>query len=347
MEASTIHRLLKFDPQTRDFVHDQDQPLALDVIIVDECSMIDIPLAAALFRALPREARVVLVGDADQLPSVGPGLFLADLLAIRELPRVILTQLFRRESESRITEIAHHINSGIVPEIPEPDGRIKSDAYLLEISELSAGPQLIERLVIEQIPKKFGFQPAEITVLTPMNQGELGVVNLNRVLQNAIVPLSSGFPKVQVGELEFRLGDRVCQRVNNYNIVPGGVFNGDQGQVVGIDAENHTLSVRFWDGREVAYKNDDLYQLDLAYALTIHRSQGSEVPVVILALHDSHLILLERQLVYTAVTRAKRLLVVVGTHRALMSSVKRTRSKRRHTALVERVEELLEQGETH
>jgi len=343
MEASTIHRLLKFDPASRGFLHDENDPLAIDVIIVDECSMIDIPLAASLFKALPATTRIVLVGDADQLPSVGPGLFLGDMLSIQSLPRVILTQLFRRDSQSSITQIAHQINSGIVPSIPTPDGRIRSDAYFLEIEELSAGPTLVERLVTEQIPKKFGFVAHDITVLTPMNQGELGVLNLNRVLQAAIVPERAGFPKVTVGDLEFRLGDRVCQRVNNYNIIAGGIFNGDQGEVLGIDAESQSVTVRMWDGREVTYKRDDLYQLDLAYALTIHRSQGSEVPVVVLALHDSHAILLERQLVYTAITRAKRLLIVVGTRKALATAVKRIRSKRRYTALIERVSELTEQ----
>ncbi len=342
MEASTIHRMLKFDPQTRGFVHDHNDPLPVDAIIVDESSMIDISLASALLRAIPLGARIVIVGDADQLPSVGPGLFLSDLLQMKSAPRVLLDTLFRRAEESAITSIAYSINHSQVPEIPEPDGQTKSDAYFLPAKELTQAAELIERLVVEQIPKRFGFSGSDITVLTPMNQGELGVIALNKRLQARIRPHIPGTAEVNLGDnLVFRLGDRVCQRVNNYNITSGGVFNGDQGEIVGIDLESRSIRVKLWDGREVDYGQDAIYQLDLAYALTIHRSQGSEVPVVVLALHDSHTVLLERQLIYTAVTRAKKLLIVVGTKRALVLATKRARSRRRYTALTSRTENLL------
>lgn len=339
MKASTIHRLLKFDPVKRSFLHDEDTPLPVDALIVDESSMIDVPLAASLLAAMPPRARLIVVGDADQLPSVGPGLFLADLLSIPHVPRVRLSTLFRRADESLITQVAHQINAAIVPDIPEPDGVTKTDAYFLPAADAAEAAQLIERLVVDQIPKRFGLRGHDVMVLTPMNQGELGVIALNARLQAQLVPEGEGMPHVKVGNLEFRLGDRVCQRVNNYQLGTNGVFNGDQGEIVGIDVEQKSLRVRLWDGREIQYPSDALWQLDLAYALTIHRSQGSEVPGIVLALHESHSILLERQLLYTAVTRAKRLLIVVGTRKALATATKRSRSKRRYTALAERTAE--------
>jgi exodeoxyribonuclease V alpha subunit len=195
---------------------------------------------------------------------------------------------------------------------------------------------LIERLVHEQIPKKFGLSGSQITVLSPMNQGPLGVIALNQRLQQKLVPRLPGMPSVTVGNLEFRQGDRVCQRVNNYNLGTG-VFNGDQGTISGIDSVGKRITVDLWDGRRIEYPSDTLYQLDLAYALTIHRSQGSEVPAVVLALHDSHNIMLERQLIYTGITRAKQLLVVVGTRKALAIAAKRSRSRRRFTHLNDRI----------
>lgn len=336
IEASTIHRLLKFDPLSRTFIHDKDDPLPYTALIVDEASMIDIPLASSLLRAVAPGTRLVIVGDADQLPSVGPGLFLADLLSLKEVPRIRLTRLFRRGDESSITRVAHQINAAQIPIIPEP-GDAKSDSYFLPAPNIEDAAKLIERLVVDQLPKKFGFKREEITVLSPVNLGELGVVSLNQRLQKQLIPKIHTETRVHSGNITFHLGDRVCQRVNNYNIHAAGVFNGDQGIIVGIDAAKHTLTVRLWDGREIEYGSDSIPQLDLAYALTIHRSQGSEIPAVVLALHDSHHVMLERQLLYTAVTRAKRLLVIVGSKRALQTATKRTRSRKRYTKLSERV----------
>jgi exodeoxyribonuclease V alpha subunit len=341
MPASTIHRLLRFDPMRKAFVHDHLEQLELDVLIVDESSMIDLPLAASLLRAIPHQARLLIVGDSDQLPSVGPGLFLSDLLKTEEVPRVRLTNLFRRADESAITHIAHQINSGSIPHIPQPDGTTKTDAYFLRADTTADAAKLIERLVVEQIPKKFNLSNEQITVLTPMNQGELGVIQLNHRLQQRLVPKVSGLPWVKVKNMEFRHGDRVCQRVNNYNLHANGVFNGDQGVITGIDSEQKSIYVTLWDGREILYPSDALYQLDLAYALTIHRSQGSEVPAVVLALHDSHHIMLERQLIYTGITRAKQLLIVVGTKRALATASKRSRSRQRYSNLSERIQDIL------
>jgi exodeoxyribonuclease V alpha subunit len=334
-EASTIHRLLRFDPFERDFVHRPGNPIECDVLIVDEVSMLDVPLANSLFSALPEGCRVVLIGDSDQLPSVGPGLFLAEMIEIAASNTIRLTNLFRRSTESLISVAAFSVNSGEIPEIPEPDGGItKSDAYFLNVSDATEGAEMIERLVTTQIPKKFGFTREEITVLSPMNQGELGTININRRLQERLT--SNSTASLANGSVQFRLGDRVCQRVNNYQIHPAGVFNGDQGEVIGVDTENGQLIVRLWDGREIEYPRDGLGQLDLAYALSIHRSQGSEIPAVVLALHTTHAIMLERQLLYTAITRAKKLLIIVGNRRSLEMAVKRTRSKRRYTSLLSR-----------
>lgn len=341
MEASTIHRLLRFDPSSREFVHSREDPLPLDVLIVDESSMIDLPLAHALFSAIPESARLIVVGDADQLPSVGPGRILADMLEVSSIPRVRLSQLFRREEESRITQIAHTINKSLIPKIPTPDGVTQSDAYFLAADSIGATADLVERVVVEQIPKKFGLRSQEIMVLTPMNQGEIGVIALNKRLQQRLVPPQPGLPHIEVGNNVFRLGDRVIQRVNNYQLHTAGVYNGDQGEIIGIDAEARLAYVRLWDGREIEYPSETLSQLDLAYALTIHRSQGTEVPAVVLVLHETHSIMLERQLVYTAVTRAKRLLLVIGTQLALTRAVQRNRSSTRNTSLVHRVEEFL------
>jgi exodeoxyribonuclease V alpha subunit len=340
LESSTIHRLLKFDPMRGSFVHNKKDLLDYEALILDECSMIDISLAARALEALDGRARLVLVGDADQLPSVGPGRFLGDLLEVPEIPRVRLNQLFRRTEESSINHIAHSINSSEVPRIPEPDGKTKSDSYFLRAPTPEDAVSLIEKLVSDQIPRKFAdsfnIGPKDIMVLSPMNKGNLGVITLNQRLQEKFIPEERRNSKVRCGALTFYLGDRVIQRVNNYNIDPAGVFNGDQGEIIAIDAEAQIVTVRLWDGREVEYSSKELLELDLAYALTIHRSQGSEVPVVVLALHDTHNFMLERQLLYTAVTRAKKLLIVVGSKRALNIAIKRVRSTKRHTNLVKR-----------
>jgi len=338
-EASTIHRLLKYEPSDRGFLHGKHYKLEADVLMVDETSMLDISLARSLLEAINKGTRVIFVGDADQLPSVGPGLFLSDLLQVAQSKTVKLTNLFRRATESLISVAAFQVNSGEVPDINEPDGTGKRDAYFLPVHEQIEGAALIEKLVTEQIPKKFGFAIKDITVLTPMNQGELGTIQLNKRLQEKVLPSAKGVPSITFGNQQFRLGDRVCQRVNNYQLGTTGVFNGDQGEVIGVDQEKVQLTVKLWDGREVEYSKDVLPQLDLAYALSIHRSQGSEIPAVVLAIHDSQAILLERQLLYTAITRAKKLLIIVGTRRALVMAVKKTRSRRRYSGLALRFAE--------
>jgi exodeoxyribonuclease V alpha subunit len=335
MPASTIHRLLRFDPIKRSFLFGPNHPLEVDAVIVDEASMMDIMLAKDLFSAIPSAATLILVGDRDQLPSVGPGRVFGDLVSLREVKTIALSRLFRRAEESAITSIAHMINAGIVPTIPEPDGTTKSDAYFVNRSDAEEAAGVIERLVADQIPRKFGFKPDEIAVLTPTNRGPLGAIALNQRLQGRINPSGSidSEQELTFGETVFRIGDRVCQRVNNYQLDPLGVYNGDLGTVYSVNRSDRKMVVELWDGRLINYDESDASQLSLAYAITVHRSQGSEIPCVVLALHDSHYTLLERQLIYTAVTRAKKMLIIVGSRRALQIASKRATTARRLTTL--------------
>ncbi len=341
MPASTIHRLLRFDPSNGSFIHGIQDPLPIDAIIVDESSMIDLLLAKDLFSAIPKNATLILVGDRDQLPSVGPGRVFADLLSLSEIKTVSLSRLFRRAEESAITSIAHSINSGIVPTIPEPDGITKSDAYFIKKNDPEEAAVTVEKLVFDQIPKKFGIPARDIIVLTPSNRGPLGVLALNKRLQARLNPPQDSESELEHGETIFRVGDRVCQRVNNYQIDATGVYNGDAGDVYGVDKKTRTVTVELWDGRLLKYDSGALFQISLAYATTVHRSQGSEIPCVVLVLHESHFTLLERQLIYTGVTRAKKLLVVVGSPRALQIASKKTTTTKRGTRLRDRIRKLI------
>ncbi len=337
LSASTIHRMLRYDPLKNGFFFGVNDPLLADAVIIDEASMIDIMLAKDLFSAIPASATLVLVGDRDQLPSVGPGRVFGDLIASNRVKVVSLSRLFRRAEESAINSIAHLINSGSVPDIPQPDGITKTDAYFLPRSDATEAAELVERLVADQIPKKFNIPLSDICVLTPSNRGPLGTQVLNERLQQKLNPRENEDERISLPFGELRLGDRVCQRVNNYQIDDLGVFNGDIGYIYSINKEDRSLVVEMWDGRLVHYDSADMTQLSLAYAITVHRSQGSEIPCVVLALHDSHYSLLERQLLYTAVTRAKKLLILVGSKRALAIASKRASTKQRLSKLVQRI----------
>jgi len=342
MEAKTIHRLLRYDPISKGFVHNlKDQLKQYDLIIIDESSMLDLMLAKSLFSAIPSTTTLILVGDKDQLPSVGPGKVFADLISVKEVKTISLSQLFRREKSSSINDIAFQINSGITPHFPSPEEGEFSDTYFIGKSDLEEAALAVEKLVSESIPKNFGLEPADICVLTPSNRGELGTERLNQRLQDCLNPLSKvGVDQqLEVNGTLFRLNDKVCQRVNNYQIDMHGVFNGDTGLIYSINKADKSLVVELWDGRLINYKTQDARQLSLAYAMTVHRSQGSEIPCVVLVLHDYHYTLLERQLIYTAVTRAKELLVVVGSKRALMTAARQTRALKRLTMLSDRIEE--------
>lgn len=349
LPSKTIHRLLRFDPASGSFFHNESTPLemdgkAVDVVIIDEASMVDVLLARDLFVAIPEHAILILVGDKDQLPSVGPGRVFAELVTHRALVVSSLSTLFRRAEQSTINSVAHMINAGIPPTIPTPDGNTRSDAYFISRPEAEAAASTIEKLMRDQLGDKFGFSRDEIVVLTPSNRGPLGTQALNQRLQAALNPLTPGLDnqEISVGSQTFRVGDRVCQRVNNYQIDPFGVYNGDSGLVFSINAEEQSLVVELWDGRLISYKRSELGQLSLAYAVTVHRSQGTEIPCVILALHESQFTLLERQLIYTAVTRAKRLLVIVGSKKALALASKRNSGKKRNSLLGQRISDYLQ-----
>jgi exodeoxyribonuclease V alpha subunit len=331
--AKTVHRLLEFDPATGDFKKDYQHPLTGDLFVLDETSMVDVVLGYQFLRAVPKTACVILVGDVDQLPSVGPGSVLADLIASNTVPVVRLTEVFRQARESRIVTAAYAVNQGQMPKLSAPEAL--TDFYFVEAEEPEAIQGLLVRLVKERIPARFGFDPkADIQVLTPMNRSLLGARNLNQVLQAALNPGDNG-PEVERFGWTFRIGDRVIQTENNYN---RDVFNGDLGVIEKINRIEQVLHVDF-EGRSVAYDFGDLDELSLAYVLSIHKSQGSEFPCVVIPLHTQHYLMLQRNLLYTAITRGKRLVIIVGTKKALGMAVRRADTGQRHTTLRKRLQE--------
>ncbi len=323
-EAQTIHRLLRYLPQNRRFEHDENNPIDADVLILDESSMIDIVLMDQLLRALPDRISLVLVGDTDQLPSVGPGNVLRDTISSGAVPCTRLDQIFRQDTRGLIVRNAHHINNG--EELESGGG----DFFFIETAEADKVVSRVCDLVTTRIPAKFHFPPAEIQVLTPMRKNQLGADNLNVVLQNAINPAGPGLRR---GLTVFRRGDRVMQMRNNYDKE---VFNGDVGFVGDVDEADGKMSVEF-DGRSVEYAKDDLDELVLAYASTVHKSQGSEYKAVVIVIATQHFKLLQRNLLYTAVTRGRRLVCIVGTHRAAAIAIKNNEVRERHTSLAERL----------
>ena len=330
--AVTIHRLLEFDH--RGPTRNAELPLELDVLIVDEVSMVDIVLMNQLLRALPASACVILVGDADQLPSVGPGSVLADIIASKAVPFVRLTEIFRQAQESGIVRAAYRIHDGAMPE-PTPPGKL-GDFYFIEVDSPAVILDHIITMIRERIPKRFNLDPfQDIQVLTPMNRSELGVKNLNVQLQAVLNPpdAQDGHEVARFGG-SFRLGDKVMQTSNNYEKA---VFNGDIGRIAKIEPHDQELTVHF-DSRAVVYEFDELDELTLAYALTIHKSQGSEYPAIILPLHTQHYLLLQRNLLYTAVTRGRKLVVVIGSRKALALAVQRHNPSQRCTALAKRLQ---------
>ena len=327
-EAKTVHRLLEFSPQHRGFARGLDYPLSLDVLVVDEASMLDTTLAYHLLKALPQEARLILVGDVDQLPSIGPGRVLADLIDSRVVDVVRLDRIFRQARESLIVVNAHRIRLGDEP-ISSPTE--KGDFFVIERQEPDAILSTLCHLVAERIPRGFGFDPKQdIQVLTPMRRGLLGANQLNASLQEL---LNGEGREVGQGNKLLRLGDRVMQRRNNYDLE---VWNGDIGSVVASLDEEQQVKVDF-DGREVTYGSGDLDDLVLAYACSIHKSQGSEYPCVVIPLHTQHYTLLQRNLLYTAVTRGRRLVIVVGNRKAIRLAVETQTSSQRFTLLRDRL----------
>jgi len=331
--AKTIHRLLEFSPVDGEFKRREDNPLRGDVFVFDEVSMVDVMLGYQLFRAIPPDACVILVGDVDQLPSVGPGTVLRDLIDSGVMPAARLTEIFRQAAQSRIVTAARAINAGRLPDLSPPaDG---ADFYFVEAEEPETARDLVVRLVQDRVPQRFGFDPrSDIQVLSPMNRGVLGVRNLNQVLQERLNPPTGG-PEVQRFGWTYRVGDRVIQTENDYN---RDVFNGDLGIVEKINRIEQQMVVQF-EGRPVEYDFADLDELALAYVLSIHKSQGSEFPCVVLPVHTQHYLMLRRNLLYTAVTRGKRLVVLVGTKKALAMAARRQDSGRRFGLLRQRLKE--------
>jgi exodeoxyribonuclease V alpha subunit len=328
--ASTIHRLLEYDPRLRKFAVGADRPLDTDALVVDEASMIDLELAVALFSAVPPAARVVIVGDSDQLPSVGPGAVLRDIIDSRVVPVVTLDEIFRQAAESRIVKNAHAILRGEMPESSDPSAP-QADFFVISRRDPDEAARTLLELVTERIPKRFSLSPRDdIQVLTPMHRGPAGTIALNQALQKALNP--SG-PALERRGTHYRVGDKVMQTKNDYD---RDVYNGDVGIVVRVEPEEERLAVKF-DEREVVYEDAALDVLTLAYATSIHKSQGSEYAAVVVPLLTTHFVMLSRNLVYTAVTRAKRLCVLVADPRALALALAETRREERVTRLAERL----------
>jgi exodeoxyribonuclease V alpha subunit len=328
-EARTLHRLLEFTPKSNTFARGPSHPLEADLVIVDEASMLDTVMTYNLLRALPPASQIVLVGDVDQLPSVGPGSVLLDLIRSGALPVVRLSHIFRQAEESRIVVNAHRVNQGELPLASADDPN--ADFFFIERQEPEEILVTMKALLTERIPRKFGFHPTrDIQVLTPMHKGLLGAAALNEELQALFNPEG---PSVVRGTRVFRAGDKVMQVRNDYDL---DVFNGDVGHVAAIDGEARTVTVVF-DGRNVVYDEGQLDELVLAYACSIHKSQGSEFPCVVLPLHTQHFVMLKRNLLYTAMTRGRRLVVVVGSRRALQTAVKNADTVTRFTGLGRRL----------
>ena len=324
--AQTIHRLLEIDSETGAFRHDAENPIDCDLVIVDESSMIDVLLMSALMKAIPDAAAVIMVGDVDQLPSVGPGRVLADIMESDDIQVVRLTEIYRQATQSRVVANAHRINAGELPDLSRP--KDESDFYFVSAPGPEEALAHMLKLVSQRIPDRFGFDPVrDVQVLCPMNRGQIGVQSLNARLKDVLNPNASEL--LDAGIFSYSPGDKVMQIHNDYG---KGVFNGDIGFVTAIRHDEGSLLVDF-DGREVEIGPDDLGDLMPAYAVTIHKSQGSEFPAVVVPVMTQHYVMLQRNLLYTAVTRARNLVVLIGQRRAIEIAVRTDEQRRRVTRL--------------
>ena len=328
MEAKTIHRMLEIDPKSFGFKRNEESPLACDLLIVDESSMVDVSLMHALLKAVPDQAAVLLVGDVDQLPSVGPGQVLADIIGSHVIPVARLTEVFRQAAQSKIITSAHRINEGQMPDLSKPANQ--SDFYFVPAEDPGLAVMRILDMVKTRIPKRFGLDPIrDIQILCPMNRGGVGARSLNIELQAVLNP--AGENKVERFGSTFAPGDKVMQIENDYDKE---VYNGDIGYVEGIDVNEGELTATF-DGRAVTYLFGELDTLVLAYATTIHKSQGSEYPAVIIPVLTQHYAMLQRNLLYTGITRGKQLVVLVGQRKAVAIAVKNVSGRKRWSKLDE------------
>lgn len=328
LEAKTIHRLLECQPP-EGYLKNEENPLEGDVLIVDECSMIDIVLMNALLKAIPQGMRLILVGDIDQLPSVGAGNVLRDIIDSETVPVIRLTRIFRQAQSSRIIMNAHRINEGKMPDIS--NGK-DTDFFFVQKEDPQEAADEVMRLVKNKLSRYYQMPPSQIQVLTPMQKGIVGAANLNTILQEALNPQGEGLRR---GGFVFRVNDKVMQIRNNYDKE---VFNGDIGMIDAVDVAARNLKVNF-DGRIVEYDVTELDELTLAYATTIHKAQGSEYPIVVMPVLMNHFVMLQRNLIYTGITRAKKILVLVGTRKALSYAVRNVTVTKRNTLLKERLQE--------
>jgi exodeoxyribonuclease V alpha subunit len=323
--------LLEYDPASGGFQHHEDHPLKLDLLVIDESSMVDIPLMFALLKGIPTKAAVLFVGDVDQLPSVGPGSVLRDLIESGVVPVARLSEVHRQAEASHIVRAAHSVNHGSVP-ASAPAGQ--GDFYIVEAEDPAAVMDKVVAMIRDRIPAKFGLDPIrDVQILSPMNRTELGVKSFNELLQKTLNPQRSGQDEILRYGTIYRIGDKVLQTRNNYKRE---VFNGDIGRIISVDAIEQVLIAEF-DGRSVEYEFADLDELVLAYAVTIHKSQGSEYPAVVVPVHTQHYVMLQRNLLYTAITRGRRLVVLVGSRKAIGIAVNRSETTRRFGRLQERL----------
>jgi exodeoxyribonuclease V alpha subunit len=321
--AQTLHRLLKYNPKTNEFVHNQENPILADVFIFDEMSMVDIRLFNDILNALPLEATLIMVGDTDQLPSVGPGNVLGDLINSNAITFTRLTEIFRQDSSGLIVRNAHHVNAGEGFETKSGD----SDFYFLAKNDPEKCLQLALDFMTERIPNHFKLDPMrDVQVLTPMRRNILGAESLNSLIQER---LNGKGPTVIRGAMKFRIGDRVMQLRNNYD---KDVYNGDIGFIHDLNEEDRSLVVLF-DGKPIEYQSGELDELTLSYATTIHKSQGSEYSAVIVLVHNQHYMMLQRNLLYTAITRGKKLVMVIGSPWAVSRAIETNTVKERRTNL--------------
>ena len=334
--ASTLHRMLQYTPG-QGFARNEDNKLKCDAVIVDEASMLDVQLCLHLLKALPLTCRLIFIGDVNQLPPVGPGNALSDMLACGAVPSAVLTKIFRQAQKSLIVVNAHRINQGKFPvssdrPAPEPD------FFWVEQEDPVRVQSLILQLVTERIPEMYGFDPKrDVQVLSPMHKGEVGTIKLNSLLQDALNPKG---PEIRRGKYAFRVRDRVLQLRNNYD---KDVFNGDLGRIISMDMDEGEVVVDF-DGRGVAYDFSEMEELAPAYCISVHKSQGSEYPAVIVPVVDQHYLLLQRNLIYTALTRAERLAVIIGSKRAMHIGLGRAISRGRFTHLKFRLREIFSEN---
>lgn len=332
MQAKTIHRLLEWTPQNHGFTKDEFNPLTAQAVVIDEASMLDARLAANLLSAIPRTSQIIFIGDVDQLPSVGPGNVLHDMIDSQKVPFCRLTEIFRQASSSAIIQTAHAINRGEVPQFSNEAG---VDCRFIEAENPEDIKGIVQKLMKETLPQKLGFHPIrDIQILTPMNRGDIGTKQLNDEIQQLLNPPRPDVHEFKRESYTLRRGDKVIQSSNNYDL---NVFNGDIGYVEEAAVDGGKVIVTFGDERTVTYTPDNVGDLRLAYAITIHKSQGSEFPVVILPISMQHYVMLQRNLVYTGLTRARKLAIFVGSRRALQYAVQNQISMKRQTFLVERI----------